>query len=206
MRQRASKDKLFARRLRAIELLQSGLSLSAVARKVGCTVSSVYRWRNSFKRGGKIGLASKPHPGRPPKLTLKKKKLLIKQLRMGAKHWGYADNGWTQQRIAKVFKVNWGIKIQPSNIRRFLASMGYFYRRPVVRIRKGVTKSVTGRMDWYRNSQKLAVGFLLLKLCSVVPVLDYGADAHGVHHQGGASLLKESRGGVGELLLFRGSV
>jgi transposase len=54
---------------RAVQLLEGGQLLAAVARMVGAAVSAVWQWRETFRRAGADGLAAKPVPGRPPELS-----------------------------------------------------------------------------------------------------------------------------------------
>jgi transposase len=56
------------RRRRAVQLLESGWTLSAVARQAGAAVSSVFRWWRAYQRKGLRGLEAKPRPERPSQL------------------------------------------------------------------------------------------------------------------------------------------
>jgi len=80
------------RRRRAIELHLQGLSLSAVAHKVGGSVSSVSLWRDLYSKQGVQGLPAKPVPGRPPKLTERQKAALVKLIVKGPMAHGYATD------------------------------------------------------------------------------------------------------------------
>lgn len=42
-----------------------GRSAAAIAREVGCSVSTVKKWRAAYERGGLAGLKDAPRPGRP---------------------------------------------------------------------------------------------------------------------------------------------
>jgi transposase len=78
MRPVGSPEELERRRLRAVALIEDGYSLNEVARRIGCNASSVMRWRNAFRRGGRKALRPKPTPGRPPRLTRRQKARLIR--------------------------------------------------------------------------------------------------------------------------------
>ena len=52
MRPKGSAEVLSDRRRRALQLVDQGVSLNAVARKLGCSASSVMRWRDQRSRGG----------------------------------------------------------------------------------------------------------------------------------------------------------
>jgi len=51
-----------------VTLLTNGRGVREVARMVGCSGSSVVRWREAHRKGGVKALESKPTPGRPRKL------------------------------------------------------------------------------------------------------------------------------------------
>ena len=51
MRPKGSADLISDRRRRAMELLDAGLSLNEVGRRIGCEPSSVMRWRNAVDVG-----------------------------------------------------------------------------------------------------------------------------------------------------------
>src|SRR2546425_5892481 len=69
MRPQGSPEELERRRRRGIELLKAGASVTEVARRLGCSHSSVILWREAVRRRGLKALTAKPAPGRPPKLT-----------------------------------------------------------------------------------------------------------------------------------------
>src|SRR5437870_8949922 len=69
MRPQGSPEELERRRRRGIELLKAGASVTEVARRLGCSHSSVILWREAVRRRGLKALTAKPAPGRPSKLT-----------------------------------------------------------------------------------------------------------------------------------------
>lgn len=130
MRPFGSPSQLEKRRYKAMELLDTGLSLNEVARRIGCHASSVMRWRNTREKQGKKGLEPKPAPGRPPKLTDKQKKRLATLLLKGAMAHGYSTELWTTARIAELIERRFGITYHRDNIGRLMASLGWSYQKP----------------------------------------------------------------------------
>ena len=118
------------RRRRAVELLRSGHSLSAVARKVGAAVSAVWQWRETFRQKGAQGLAAKPAPGRPRKLTARQRQRLPKLLARGARRHGYSNDLWTTRRIARVIERELGVDYHPAHVSRILADLGWSCQKP----------------------------------------------------------------------------
>lgn len=67
MRPTGSAEVLAERRRRALRLLDEGLSLNEVARRVGCQASSVMRWRDRRAKLGEKVFEVGTSPGRPCK-------------------------------------------------------------------------------------------------------------------------------------------
>ena len=92
MRPPGTPDTLERRRQDAIDLLLAGHTLSSVAHQMRASRSSVFRWWRMYQAGGKKGLASKPVPGRPSKLSRHKERfwrVLMRWLEEGE-----ADHAW----------------------------------------------------------------------------------------------------------------
>jgi transposase len=130
MRPFGSPKQLEKRRYKAVELLDSGLSLNEVARRIGCNASSVMRWRNERTKHGKKGLKPKPVPGRPRKLDAKQRNRIIGLLLKGAMANGYSTELWTTARIAELIKHRFGITYHRDHIGRLMASLGWSYQKP----------------------------------------------------------------------------
>lgn len=130
MRPHGSPRELQARRIRAMALLDQGRSLSEVARRVGAHASSVMRWRNSVRRRGQAGLKAKPAPGRPPKLTARQLKRLVKLLLKGAMARGHSTEVWTTQRIADLIEEEFGVRYHRDHIGRVLHRLNWSYQKP----------------------------------------------------------------------------
>jgi transposase len=136
MRPPGNPKQLERRRRRAIELLEKGLSLSAVARTVGSSVSSVFLWRTQFKTKGRPGLAPKPTPGWPPKLFGRQKAALVKLLLAGPQAAGFPTDLWTTRRIAQVIDRRFGIHYHPNHIWRPLVGLGWSCQKPQTKARE----------------------------------------------------------------------
>ena len=76
MRPVGNAQRLERRRRRAIALLKEGRAPVEVARLVGVDRCSVRRWNAAYRRRGAEGLAARPAPGRPSKLSARQRKQL----------------------------------------------------------------------------------------------------------------------------------
>src|SRR5712691_8610412 len=99
MRPHGTPQRLEKRRRHAIQLLKEGKNLSAVARWLGASVSSVFRWDQTYREQGLKGLRPRRIPGRPSKLSRSQKEELIQLLVKGALAAGYSTDLWTTRRV-----------------------------------------------------------------------------------------------------------
>ena len=130
MRPHGSPAELEKRRWRAIELLKNGLSITAVARRLGCSHSSVILWRDALRRHGRSSLKAKPIPGRPTKLRPAQIKKLPALLLRGALAWGYSTDLWTTTRIASVIDRQFKVRFHRAHVGRLLADLRWSCQKP----------------------------------------------------------------------------
>ena len=142
MRPPGTAQQLAARRLYAVRLLKKGRSLSDVARALGSSVSSVFRWWQAFRKKGTNGLRPVPAPGRPPKLTPAQKRKLMRILSRNALAAGYATDLWTLGRIAEVTQRHFGVRYHPCHVWKLLRGLGWSCQKPETRARERDEKAI----------------------------------------------------------------
>jgi len=130
MRPPGSPSQLERRRRRALELLKRGLTQSAVAEQLGCAKSSVSRWRHTVEQAGPKGLAPKPIPGRPSKLSHAQKQRLVRRLVKGPLACGYGTDLWTLPRIADQIARQFHVRYHPAHVWRLLRGLGWSCQKP----------------------------------------------------------------------------
>ncbi|MEW6683733.1 MAG: winged helix-turn-helix domain-containing protein [Nitrospirota bacterium] len=130
MRPKGSAAQLEARRHLALKLLDEGLSLNEVGRKLGCAPSSVMHWRNARRRGGRRALKVRPTPGRPPRLTPTQHRRLLRLLLQGAMAHGFRTELWTTQRIADLIGRVFRIRYHRDHVGRLLHRLGWSAQKP----------------------------------------------------------------------------
>lgn len=130
MRPHGSPAELERRRWRAIGLLKDGLSITAVAHRLGCSHSSVIFWRDALRRHGRSSLKAKPIPGRPTKLRPAQIKKLPALLLRGALAWGYSTDLWTTTRIASVIDRQFKVRFHRAHVGRLLADLHWSCQKP----------------------------------------------------------------------------
>ena len=72
------------RRLHSVKLKRKGWKQREIATALDVNEGTVSRWLKTSRIEGKKGLRSRPHAGRPPRLTVTEKRLLPDCLSHGA--------------------------------------------------------------------------------------------------------------------------
>ena len=149
MRPCGTQSALETRRRRAVTLLNQGHGVTEVARRIGCSHSSVGRWRDTVAAHGLPGLAPKPVPGCPPKLTARQKRQIPKLLLRGALAWGFSTDLWTTARIAEVIHRVFRVRYHPTHVGRLLLAFNWSCQKPE---RRALERDERGITRWTRRT------------------------------------------------------
>ena len=122
MRPYGTSAQLQKRRVQAKELLVKGQTIEQVAKQVGVTARSIYRWKQVEKHPKKK--KAKP-PGQPAYLSKEQIKRLEKELLRGAYAHGYSEDYWTLDRIGHVIWQFFQVRYTSSGAWRLLDRMGW---------------------------------------------------------------------------------
>ena len=127
-----SAERLEERRRQAVQLLKADkhLSLSAVARVVRASVSSVHRWLKAYRKGHMHALEARPVPGRPSKLSRRQKKRLVKLLCDGPLAAGYAEELWTVSRVRKLIQERFHVRYHRGHVWKLLRALDFSAQVP----------------------------------------------------------------------------
>ena len=128
MRPKGSAKKLEARRRLAASLLTKGQGIREVARTIGAAPSSVKRWKDALEEGGKNALKSKPHTGRPSRLSAKQRQDLLQILKQGPRAANLRADQWTCRRVGTIIRRSFGVKYHPDHVSRILRALGWKYK------------------------------------------------------------------------------
>ena len=91
-----------------------GRTVAEVARLVGASWSAVKRWKVAVEKYGLDGLAAKPHPGKPRRLSQMQRQKLVELLKRGPLKAGYETNLWTCPRVAELIRQHFGVAYHPA--------------------------------------------------------------------------------------------
>jgi transposase len=140
-----------------LALLDSGLSLNEVGRRIGCGASSVMRWRDARRRGGEKALQVRFSPGRPLKLDRSQRRRLVRMLLRGALAHGYRTNLWTTARIAEVIQREFGVQYHRDHVGRLMHSLQWSPQQPERRALERDEKAIERwkQKDWPRIKKTL---------------------------------------------------
>jgi transposase len=130
-------------------LLDQDHGVTEVARRIGCSHSSVIRWRDAVAAEGPAGLTSKPVPGCPPKLTDRQKQRIPTLLVRGALAWGFRTDLWSTRRIADVIARKFGVRYHPTQVGRILLDLGWSCQKPE---RRALERNQDGIAAWKQTT------------------------------------------------------
>ena len=146
-RPRGSAQELERRRHRAMKLLDEGRSLHEVGERIGCHASSVMRWRDARRQGGRKALKVRKASGRPSKLSEKQRAKLLELLLEGAMAHGYRTELWTTQRVAGLIEARFGVMYHRDHVGRLMRSLGWSCQKPE---RRAVERDEEAIKRWKR--------------------------------------------------------
>jgi transposase len=144
------------RRLLAVQRVAEGYSAEEVADFLGVDPRSVRRWVAAFRQGGAGGLAARPVPGRPAKLSSTQEKVVRRWLADNPTEYGFATDLWTAPRLAQLIAEEWDIPFHPDALGHWLRQRGYTPQKPRRRPREHSDEAVARWLaaDWPRIKKR----------------------------------------------------
>ena len=159
MRSPGSAAELERRRRLAVARHAEGYPVDEIADFLGVAERSVWRWLAAH-RTGPDGLAARPTPGRPPRLTHAQEKVVGRWLGEPPTAFGFATELWTARRLAAVMAEEFGVTFHPHALCRWLRRRGYTPQKPLLVPRERDADAIAGwrRADWPRIKKTSAGG------------------------------------------------
>lgn len=118
-------------RVRAVDAVQSGMAVAAVAEAYRVDRSTVHRWISRFhSEGGNHGLIRKPVSGRPRKLASLDEPELRDIVLSPATEFGFETDFWTSRRLHQVITTELDPDVSQRTILRRLREAGLTYQKP----------------------------------------------------------------------------
>src|SRR4051812_43603811 len=97
------------RRCLAVQRRNEGYSIQEVADSLGVAPSCVRRGVATSRRQGADGLAARPVPGRPPRLTATQEKIVCRWLADDPTRHGCATGLGTAPDLTRLIEQEWGV-------------------------------------------------------------------------------------------------
>jgi transposase len=114
--------------------MMAGESAAEVAKSVGMSRSAVFAWKAKYLASGDAGLAAKPVPGRPPKLTEQQRSELYMLIRdTDPRAHGFVPALWTRDLARQLIEARFGIAHTIARVGVIMREMGLSPQRPKYR-------------------------------------------------------------------------
>src|SRR5688572_3012763 len=136
MRTRGSAQELERRRRLAVERVQEGHTQVQVAQILGVHDRTVRKWIANYRKQGEQGLAAKPHPGLPPKLSPSQQARVLSWLRKNPQSFGFSTELWTARRVGQVIERKFGVHYNSRYLNAWLTARGISSQKPQRRPRE----------------------------------------------------------------------
>ncbi|MCX4515742.1 IS630 family transposase [Streptomyces sp. NBC_01619] len=155
-----------ARRVRAVELFEDGVSNAEIARAVGVCSESVRRWRRVWEEGGASALRRRAATGRPPKLDDAQVETIRAALEQGAQAHGVVAGLWTLERVGAVVERATGVVLSRASVWRLLTGrLGWSLQRPE---RRAVERDESETARWIAHEwPRIKIGAVNIRAWSV---------------------------------------
>ena len=154
MRSTGTPQQLEWRRCLAVQRVLDGYSAEEVADFLGVDARSVRRWLAAFR----AGLAARPAPGRPPKLTPAQVKIVRRWLCESPTSFGFDTELWTASRLARLIEQEFGTRLNPRYLADWLRAHDFTPQKPqrVPRERDDAAIASWLARDWPRIKKRRA--------------------------------------------------
>src|SRR4051812_43325286 len=130
MRTQGSPDELERRRRLAVQRVLDGYAADEIAEFLDVSPRTVWRWLAPYRGEGPEGLAARPAPGRPRKLTTTQEKIAPRWLHDDPAEHGFPTELWTAPRLAQLIQQEFGIRPNPRYLNAWLRDRGFTPQKP----------------------------------------------------------------------------
>ena len=148
MRPQGSAEELERRRRRAVESIDQGEDKKSVARILGVQVRSVDRWLQHRRQRGDAGLAARPHPPKPSRLSPAQERQVLEWIGRSPLAFGFSSELWTAERVASLIDKRLHVHYHPRYLSRWLTRRGITPQRPM---RRAIERNEQAIDYWLRH-------------------------------------------------------
>ncbi|MDB6108788.1 MAG: hypothetical protein JWR69_538 [Pedosphaera sp.] len=124
------KEAKLYQRVLALQLVATGLSVSATARSLRCSRQAVYQWLERYGRHHRIAdLRAAPIPGRPKQAPVLTEAHILRELECSPVALGYDARTWTVALLARHLQQRHQCQISQRALRWRIKKMGLEWKR-----------------------------------------------------------------------------
>lgn len=118
----------------AVQRVKAGERPSSVIKSYGLCRTTIYKWLQAYRRGGKKALQARKHPGRPSTLS-PRQKLQVRGWINGKdpRQYGFDFGLWTRQIVAALIEQRCGVRVGVTAVGRLLAELDITPQKPLRR-------------------------------------------------------------------------
>jgi transposase len=128
---RATRDvRLRARSQMVLLAAEQSLTAPAIARIMRVDEDTVLLWLKRYLAEGINGLADRPRPGGPTKVTPEYREQLLRVVRQRPRSLGQPYSMWTLQRLADYLAEQTGLRVEAETVRVYLKAADIVLSRP----------------------------------------------------------------------------
>lgn len=135
-------------RLRAVQAVDRGLSITQVAEAYGVDRRTMHRWLARYDEEGQEGLWRRPGSGRPRKLSEWSEEDFRRIVLQRASTFGFETDLWTVARLHAVLEEHLAVAVSRDTVWRRLREAGLTYQKPQ---RQYWEADEQARQDWLRR-------------------------------------------------------
>jgi transposase len=122
------------RKLAIKRVVEDGEEPSKVIAAFDMCRTTIYRWLRAFKKRGDAGIAPKKATGRPPKLTARQKRQVMRWMNgRDPRQYGFDFGLWTRKIVAQLIKERFNVDLGVTAVGRLLAGLGITPQKPLRR-------------------------------------------------------------------------
>lgn len=152
-----SQEEMEERRLKSVPYFKKEWSERRIGAELGVSGPTVHEWKVLWKKKGISGLKSGVY-GRVSRLSIKKEKIVRKNILQGAGAHGFSGDFWTLKRLTKSVKSWTGIKYEDRSIWHVLKRLGFSCQKPIKRARERDEKIIkTWQIETWPEIKKRAL-------------------------------------------------
>lgn len=145
-----AKYSTYGLRVRAVQAVQAGMSVTQVASAYQVDRTTLHRWLTRYHQSnGLEGLVRRTGSGRPRKLQEIAPEQWRAVVLQPASAFGFETDFWTAKRVHQVITQQFGVSVTPRTIVRRLQEAGLSYQKPT---REYFEADPVARQEWLRTT------------------------------------------------------